>query len=213
MQDWNMLISLILSFIILVVSAILILPLHLSLFISKNGAMTQGRIIFGWSGLTLVREEISSKSDGELLEGLGEGEMKQEANLPGNEPGKNEANAAEKSTSISLSSLLNAAFALKDLLFHMLRAIRIRDASARLCFGLDDPADTAILSGHIFSLAAALGLIPGRVFIDPWFGGERLEGELAAEIEIRLIWVAWALIRALRAKEIRQLLREAAGWI
>jgi len=68
------------------------------------------------------------------------------------------------------------------------------------------------MSGQLFSLAAASGLIPGRVFIDPWFGGEHLEGELVMEIEVRLMLVALAFIRALRAKEIRKLLMEAAGW-
>lgn len=217
MQDGNMLISLVLYFIIIAVSAILIIPLRLSLFISKNGATIQGSIHLGWSGLTLVRKEIAPQSAGELLAGMSKGEVNQEASQADsqaeNEKGRGAANAAEKSSSISLSSLLNAAFALKDMLLYLFHTIRIRNASARLCFGLDDPADTAIMCGHLFSLAAIFGLIPGRVFIDPWFGGEHLEGEMAIEMEIRLMWVAWAFIWALRAKEIRQLLMEAAGWI
>ena len=207
-----MLIALVIAFMIAAVSAILIVPLRLSLFISKNGAAIQGSILLSWSCLTLVNEELSMQSAGELLAGRDEGEVKQEASQAENEKGKDDVKAAKKSSTVSLSSLFNAAFALKDMLFYLLHTIRIRNASARLCFGFDDPADTAIMSGQLFSLAAASGLIPGRVFIDPWFGGEHLEGELVMEIEVRLVWVAWALIRALRAKEIRKLFMEAAGW-
>lgn len=207
-----MLIALVLAFLIIAVSAILILPLRLSLFISKNKATIQGSMLLSWSGLTLVNEELLPKSAGELLAGRDECEVKQETSQTENEMGRGEEKAAKKSSSINLSSLLNAAFALKDMLIYLLRTIRIRNASVRLCFGFDDPADTAIMSGHLFSLAAASGLFPGRVFIYPWFGGERLDGELVMEIEVRLMWVAWAFIRALRAKEIRKLLMEAAGW-
>jgi hypothetical protein len=77
---------------------------------------------------------------------------------------------------------------------------------------LDDPADTAVLSGYLWSVASTLGLFRANVFIEPYFEGERLEGEIAAELKTRLIWIAKAVINASLEKEIRSLIREVAGW-
>jgi hypothetical protein len=61
-------------------------------------------------------------------------------------------------------------------------------------------------------LASALGLIKAKIFIEPRFDRERLEGELIAETEARLLWAVFALIKALQKRERRLLLREMLGW-
>jgi hypothetical protein len=111
-----------------------------------------------------------------------------------------------------IQSLINAAPALAKILRDLLKLIRFKKISCRLCFGLDDPAQTAIISGYLWSLASVLGLIQSKIFIEPWFEGERLEGELIAEIEARLWWAVFAMIQGLREREIRLLLREMLGW-
>ncbi|MFZ2472250.1 MAG: DUF2953 domain-containing protein [Methanothrix sp.] len=89
--------------------------------------------------------------------------------------------------------------------------MHFKKISCRLCFGLDDPAQTAIISGYLWSLASALGFFPTKILIEPWFEGERLEGEIAAEIEARLLWAVFAVIKIVRVREIRLLLREMLG--
>ena len=111
-----------------------------------------------------------------------------------------------------IQSLINAAPALANILLDLLKTILFKKISCRLCFGLDDPAQTAIISGYLWSLASVLGLIQSKIFIEPWFEGERLEGELVAEIEVRLWWAVFAMIQGLREREIRLLLREMLGW-
>jgi hypothetical protein len=111
-----------------------------------------------------------------------------------------------------IQSLINAAPALANILMDLLRTILFKKISCRLCFGLGDPAQTAIISGYLWSLASVLGLIQSKIFIEPWFEGERLEGELVAEIEVRLWWAVFAMIQGLREREIRLLLREMLGW-
>jgi hypothetical protein len=96
-------------------------------------------------------------------------------------------------------------------LLNLLKSIRVKKFSCRLCFGLDDPAQTAIISGYLWFLASALGFFPAKIFIEPWFEGERLEGELIAEIEARLIWAVFAMIQTLRVREMRLLLKEMLG--
>jgi hypothetical protein len=61
-------------------------------------------------------------------------------------------------------------------------------------------------------LASALGIFPANISINPWFDGERLEGELIAEIEARLLSPVFAVIKALQVREIRLLLKEMLGW-
>ena len=112
----------------------------------------------------------------------------------------------------SIQSLINAAPALAKILRDLQKSIHFKKSSCRLCFGLDDPAQTAIISGYLWFLASALGFLPAKIFIEPWFEGERLEGELVAEIEVRLWWAVFAVAQAMRVREIRLLLREMLGW-
>jgi hypothetical protein len=112
----------------------------------------------------------------------------------------------------SVRSLIDAAPALAEFLGDLGRSIRIKKFSCHLCFGLDDPAQTAIISGYIWFLASALGISLADMIIDPWFDGLRLEGKLDAEIRARLFSPIWAAIKSLRRKEIRQLVREMLGW-
>jgi hypothetical protein len=94
----------------------------------------------------------------------------------------------------------------------LLKTIVFERLSCRLCFGLNDPADTAVLSGYLWSVASTLGLFRANVFIEPCFEGERLEGLFEAKLKTRLIQIAKAVINAFLEKEIRSLIREVAGW-
>jgi hypothetical protein len=102
-----------------------------------------------------------------------------------------------------VSSLIDAAPALAKILWHLFKSIHVNLSSCRLCFGLDDPAQTAIISGYLWFFASAIGIFPARIFIEPYFAGERLEGELVADIKARLLWAVFAAIQALREREIR----------
>ena len=210
---------------------LLLAPFHLSLNIDKKGPLIEGSIRLTWLGRTVMKAEISPQSAGDLLASTWEEpsgrkdetielrksdekemgrEAKQEERSEIDNPTDNEKTGLVRPPSIQ--SLINAAPALAKILRDMLKSILFKTVSCRLCFGLGDPAQTAIISGYLWSLASAFGLFPGKIFIDPWFEGERLEGELIAEMEARLLWAVIALIQALRVREIRQLLREMLGW-
>ena len=110
-----------------------------------------------------------------------------------------------------IRSLINAAPALANILLDVLKSILFKKISCHLCFGLDDPAQTAIISGYLWSIASVLGPFRPKISIEPWFEGERLEGEFMAEIEVRLLYTVFAVIKALREREIRLLFREMLG--
>ena len=214
-------------FSIILLAFLLLAPFHLSLNIGKKGPLIEGCIRLTWLGRTVLKAEISPQSAGDLLASTweepsgrkdgtielrksDEKEMGREAKQEERSEIDNQKTGAVRPPSIQ--SLINAAPALAKILWGLLKSIHFKNISCRLCFGLDDPAQTAIISGYLWFLPSALGLFSAKIFIEPWFEGERLEGELVAEMEARLLWAVFAVVQALRVREIRLLLRETLGW-
>jgi hypothetical protein len=207
---------------IIPLALLLLAPFNLALNIGKKGPMVEGSIKLAWLGLTLKKGEISPQSAGDLLASIWKEEAGKEERAVEDREAKlekrNEIDNSEDNQKTGvvrpprIQSLINAAPALANILLDLLKSILFKKISCRLCFGLDDPAQTAIISGYFWSLASVLGLIQSKIFIEPWFEGERLEGELVAEIEVRLWWAVFAMLRGLREREIRLLLREMLGW-
>jgi hypothetical protein len=213
---------------VILLAFLLLAPFHLSLNVGKKGPLVEGSIKLAWLGLTLKKAEISPQSAGDLLASIWKEEAGKEERAVEVRKTKGEEKAREEKEEIdnptdnqkagavrppSIQSLINAAPSLAKILRDLQKSIHFKKSSCRLCFGLDDPAQTAIISGYLWSLASVLGLIQSKIFIiEPWFEGERLEGELVAEIEVRLWWAVFAVIQGLREREIRLLLREMLGW-
>lgn len=128
---------------------------------------------------------------------------------------KKEASGKSKKArrSPGIRSLIDSVPALAELLGDLGRSISIKKFSGRLCFGLNDPAQTAIISGYIWFFASLFGVSLADLTIEPWFDGLRLEGKMDIEIRARLISPIWAGVKSLRRKEIRRLVREMLGWM
>jgi hypothetical protein len=198
-------------FLIIIFAIPLLAPFHLFLNLGKKGTLVEGSIKLAWLGRTLMKAEISPQSASDLLASRWEekaGEEREENEIDN----RKENQKARTVRSPSIQSLIIAAPALAKIIRDLISSIHFKISTCRLCFGLNDPAQTAIISGYLWFLASVLGLFPAKIFIEPWFEGERLEGELKAEIEARLLWAFFALIQILRVREIRLLIKEMLGW-
>jgi len=131
----------------------------------------------------------------------------------GDDSARSEVKEDGSRISISLFwSVLAAIPAFIDLIGVLLRSFFFKTIRCHVQLGLDDPCDTAILSGQLWSLAAFLRCHGGDIIIQPFFEGEKLEGELMAEGGFRPIHIPAAIVSALRKKEIRRLIIEVTGW-
>jgi len=148
--------------------------------------------------------ETRSTAGENIIDGRTDGSIAEKTETSGR------ARKARRSPGIR--SLIDAAPALAELLGDLCRSISIKKFSCRLCFGLNDPAQTAIISGYIWFFASLFGVSLADLVIEPWFDGLRLEGKLDAEIRARLISPIWAAVKSLRRKEIQLLVREMLGW-
>mgnify|MGYP001195803823 CR=1 FL=1 len=160
------------------------------------------------------REEEEGREEERKGDGNEEGERREkgaqmEERSEINKPKDNQKTGIVRTPKIR--SLINAAPALANILLDVLKSILFKKISCHLCFGLDDPAQTAIISGYLWSIASVLSPFRPKISIEPWFEGERLEGEFMAEIEVRLLYTVFAVIQALRKREIRLLFREMLG--
>jgi Protein of unknown function (DUF2953) len=230
-------ISLLIILLSILLVTLLFVPFHFFLNFSKYGPLIRGSYRIAWLGITLKKKEILPQSAADLLASIlkkestideGEGndqkEEKVKLTAENGEEGKVKPDKGaeiedskgerdhDTKRSPSPGTLLNAAPAIMNFLMDLLKTIVFERLSCRLCIGLNDPADTAVMSGYLWSVASTLGLFRANVFIEPCFEGERLEGLFEAKLKTRLIWIAKAVINTLREKEIRSLIREVAGW-
>jgi hypothetical protein len=192
---------------IAICSLLLLVPFHLSLKLDLNGLNMETNYQVRWLGLTLKKGEISPPGAKDMQ--AGEKEPAREK-LDEEKPEAEREQMPKSLASVDPRSFMDALPAILRVLRNLIKSINIDKIICRISFGLNDPAETAVLSGYLWSLASAVGLSNTNIFIDPRFDEERLEGDLAADIKARLLWVVVALLLALREDKLRKLLGQMA---
>jgi hypothetical protein len=208
--------ALVIIFSMLAVMAIIFLaPFSISLNFSKDGPLVQGFYRIGWLGITLRKGVISPPEEtmkAPIVEPAEE-KAKEKAEKKVEEKAKEipkEEHKPHHMAGPDPKELIEALPALTQVFMDLIRSISMERISCRLSFGLDDPADTAAMSGYLWSIASVIGLYRANIYIEPYFEGERLDGSLLAEVKARLLWIALVLVKALGEKKIRRLIIETA---
>jgi hypothetical protein len=207
-------IAIIIIFLMLVI--IFLAPVHISFNLIKKGPLIQGFYRIVWLGITLNKGEISPPAPEEMIRAWGEETEKETAKGAAEGAAKEKPKDEKKQKkqpplpSPNPKDLMEALPALARVLMDLIKSINVKTISCRVSFGLDDPADTAVISGYIWSILSAIGLYGANVCIEPYFEGERLDGSILADIKARLLWIALALVKALGDAKIRRLLIETA---
>ena len=179
--------------ILIALAAVLLIPLHISLQLLRQGSITSGNLRISWLGLTF-RRKIPS----------GEKKRKQK---------KEEGEEEEKEKRPDLSRLPETVSRLVESLPYFpsifrtfIRSLTVERFSADVELGLGSPVETAVVSGYLWSLASLVNISPkADLTVKPNFQEEQLEGSLITDLKIRLLWIAVALVKAVTKKPVRQL--------
>jgi hypothetical protein len=218
-------ISILVALFIIFLIVLLIVPFHLSLEFSKKGQLLQGSYKISCLGLILRKREILPISAEDLIgykvgdkEVPGGDGAAGESKIPGDTGKGLEKESIEVDPSIDslrppkLEYLLDAFPAIVKLLRNLFKTIKFQYINCSLLIGLNDPVQTALLSGYLWSIASMLGLFRAKISIEPCFEEEKLEADFSAKLNARLLWTMIALINALQEEKIRTLLLEASRW-
>lgn len=207
------LLLLVLLIFLLAIAALILVPFQLCSDLRIDGFSVTGFYKIKWFGLTLRRAELAGPRR-EKRNKLEEEEKKQKDEMESRTKNAEKKHTADKRSKVDRLRFLKDPLIFIDILpsiFRILKdlmkTIHIECLLLEITVGLDDPANTAVLCGYLWSMASLVPA-PATIRIDPYFGGDRLNGSMNAEIWCRLLWVFVAFINALREKPIRRLLKE-----
>jgi hypothetical protein len=202
----------ILSIILLMVAGLLLVPFYLSFYLNTEGFSICGFFKVKWFGITLYKKDFPFPENADDRTGE-ENKKKPESKI-----NRVEKNAVEKGFKPSHGwfskdprILIEAIPAFFRVFEGLTGSIHIEHILCEVTFGLNDPADTAVIYGYLCALTSAVSVPGTYIRVDPYFEGERLTGCMNAEIRSRLFSVFVVSINALREKSIRHLLKNSVG--
>jgi hypothetical protein len=183
------------------VLCLLLIPFHLLIDIRKDGPLVSGWYQLAWFGLPLHKRGASGSAY-DIIRWQG---YREKSTI--------EEGEAIENGHIRLSDLRaiqESLPALAQALRELFRSIRMEKFFCHLRWGSGDPADTAVYTGCLWPLIAALNSCRAHFSLQPCFEEEVLEGSLIAELKASLIRFIVPLLRALCKDKVRRLLIQMA---
>ena len=98
-----------------------------------------------------------------------------------------------------------------DIMESSLRSISIERIALNFIIGLGNSADTAMVGGFLYSVAAIVNALPNTYFsVEPDLKNEelKLDGSLNIKLKLRLLWIAATSLKVLTKRPVRSLLWE-----
>jgi hypothetical protein len=176
------------AIVIIVVGLILLVPFEISASGAVSLSATDVNLKVSWLGVTLYR----------VKPGIGE------------EPEKRKRKISLSKISRIASLSWNSIPAFEILIRSFKKAVHISRLSANLVFGTGDPADTALVTGCLWSLSWLLrGAFPNvRLSVRPDMEKAVLDGSVNALARVRLLFVVVGFLRAYSKRPFRQFVGE-----
>jgi len=184
--------AIIIAIIVLIIIGILVVPFHISMELFQQNTINEGYLRVRWLKIKIIDRQI----------------------IP---PPKKEKKEKRKFDIKKLLEILPEIMPqfIKSLPYIMnifesfLKSISIERISLNSIFGLGDSADTAMVGGLLYSVAAIVNVIPNIYFsVEPDLQNERLECSLIVKLKLRLLWIFVAFLKALTKRPFMSLLWE-----
>ncbi|MGB9978973.1 DUF2953 domain-containing protein [Methanobacterium sp.] len=195
----NLIAAIIILIIILFIIGILVIPFHISLELFRQNNINQGYLRIRWWKIKII--------DRELIQ-----------------PKKKEKKEKTPKRKFDVNKLLDI---LPDMLPNLipnfikslpyfinimessLRSISIERIALNFIFGLGEAADTAMVGGFLYSVAAVINVLPNTYFlVEPDLKNERLDGSLNVKLKLTLLRIVAASLKALTKRPVISLLWE-----
>lgn len=218
---------LVLLILAIIIALVFLIPIRLKMQLLKDASRIRGFYRVACFGLTLKEGEISPPEPADILGETGATKPKEkpkektktrvsitDAGSEENERGlgQEEAGIQDKSAMGNahkpkeIDAILNALPAFLEMAGDILRTVQVEECSLNLSLGTGDAADTARISGYIWSAAAVA--LPRKVGfnLDPYFLGEKMDVSVIVDIGARPLLVGLASAKALKAEQVRYLI-------
>lgn len=186
-----------------IVGGILWVPFNLSLDINKEGQKFNGMYRLAWLGITLKSDDIFAPTEIDFP-GKKRDEKLIGPDLSGDSKYVYKRNIPDPKT------LMEALPPVIRLFKDIARSLHIDVQSCRVVIGFQDPVDTAVTYGYLWSLISALKLYKENIFIEPRFDKELLDGLFLVEIRAKLLWIFLAMFQAIKDEKLRKLIKNIA---
>ncbi|MGC9516528.1 MAG: DUF2953 domain-containing protein [Methanomicrobiales archaeon] len=176
------------------VISILVIPLHITFELFKSDSKVNGFFRVTWIRIKLFQRIIPSPEKPT--------EEKKE------EKKKKEKTDFNKILNI-FNDFIEALPYLNRILFQVFRSITIEYIKVRIKLGFQSSADTAVMTGYLWSLAAILKFIPKiSFFVKPDFQNERLDFSFKIKFKLKLIGIVLEFIKAFMKKPVRIFIKD-----
>ncbi len=194
----NLIAAIIILIIVLIIIGILVVPFHISLELFRQNKVNQGYLRVRWWKIKIIdRELIQPEKEKKEKKPKRKFDVKKLLDvLPDMLPKV-------------IPDFIESLPYFMDIMESSLRSISIEKIALNLIFGLGEAADTAMVGGFFYSIAAAVNVIPNTYFsVEPDLRNERLEGSLNIKVKLRLLRIVATSLKVLTKRPVRSLLWE-----
>jgi hypothetical protein len=179
---------------VLIFLLFLLIPFQISLEFHKLGSNFKGNFTVRWIGIRIFQRKIPEE------EKLKDKDEKEE----------------EKEKKFDLKKLLRILNLfieswpyIQRLFFAFVRSWSLEKFRANLTLGFENPYDTAIITGYLWSLTYPTNVLTHLdASITPEFNDQVLDGDLEININLKLLRIVVEGIRAITKKPVRKLFQE-----